>query len=193
VGVLGDTGLGAVEHFNLFEETDIVMGLLSKALGCVGGFVAAKKEVIEWMSFFTRSYMFATTLPPANCAAAIKSFELIRDEGVRERLHKNVKFFVNGLRNLGIPIDPNHSTPIVPVIIGDELKMGDMKKMLWNDGVFTIPVTYPVVSKNRCRFRFSLRADFTESDLDYALASLKRAIEKVGLVFPGREETKKAA
>jgi 8-amino-7-oxononanoate synthase len=193
VGVLGDTGLGAVEHFGLFEETDMVMGLLSKALGCVGGFVACKKEVAEWFSFFSRSYLFATTLPPSNCAAAMKSFELMRDEGLRERLQKNIKFFVNGLRSMGVAIDPTHSTPIIPVVIGDEIKMGEIKKQLWDDGIFVIPVAYPVVSKNRCRFRFSLRADFTESDLDYTLSCFKKALEKANHKLPSSEEFKKAA
>ncbi len=184
IGVLGDKGLGTIEKFNVIDSTDMVMGLFSKGLGTMGGFIAADESVIQWLKVYSKTHVFATTFPPSNAAATLAAIEIMETQPeLRTKLISNVKLFVKGLVEMGALIDPNHYTPIVPIVIGDETKMGLIFQHLLNDGIFALPVVYPVVARNRCRFRFSVRADHTISDIDYVLNSLKNAFKIANFRF----------
>lgn len=189
MGVVGKNGLGAVEKFNLISETDLIMGTFSKALGGVGGFVVGSSDLCNWIRSFSRGFIFATSFPPCNAAATIAALDLMTSEGLVEKLQANIKHFISGLRYLGASINPAHETAVIPLEIRDEEKMGQMYQSLLDSGVFVIPVVYPVVSRNRCRFRFSLRADLTVSDLDFALSALEKAMTVAGFRFEEMEQT----
>lgn len=183
VGVVGQHGLGTVEKYNLVKETDVIMGLFSKSFGAAGGFVVGDRELIDWLRYFSRAYIFSTSFPPVNAAVALKSIELMEKEGLVEKLQNNIDHFVTSMRQIGAQLDPAHETAIVPVEIRNEEKMGKMFQSLLESGIFAIPVVYPVVSRTRCRFRFSIRADFTVADLDYVVTCFEKAMAKAEFKF----------
>ncbi len=192
IGVVGATGLGVVEKFGLIEQTDVIMGLFSKALGTVGGFVVGSSNLCNWLRSFSRSFIFASSFPPSTAAATIRALELMQTEGLINRLRDNITHFVQGMREIGAPLDPNHETAIVPIEIRNEEKLGKMYKSLLDSGVVVVPVVYPVVSRNRSRFRFSVRADLSITDLDYAVAAFERAMKEADFSFSELVEEKKA-
>ncbi|MGE4132243.1 MAG: aminotransferase class I/II-fold pyridoxal phosphate-dependent enzyme [Bdellovibrionales bacterium] len=192
VGVLGSNGLGTVEHYGLIDETDVIMGLFSKAWGGVGGFAVGSSDLCNWLRSFSRGFIFATSFPPANAAATLKAIEVMQRDGLVAKLQENIAHFVKGMRQIGAPIDPSHNTAIVPIEIRNEAKMGKMYQSLLDNGVFVIPVVYPVVSRNRCRFRFSVRADLSIGDLDYVISTLERAMKDAGFTFDEVKDNKAA-
>lgn len=193
-GVVGPTGLGCWEKFPN-AKVDIIMGTFSKIGGGIGGFIAANEEVVNWMKFYGRSHMFSVSIPPSTAAAALEALKQFRARPeLVKNLQENIKHFVKGLRELGCEIDPHHESAVIPVIIGDEKKLGIMNAVLRENGVYVIPITYPAVSRKNCRFRFTMMATHSISDLDYVLATLERAMEKANFSFQvPKEEMKSAA
>ncbi len=192
VGVVGQTGLGTVEKYNLIQETDIIMGLFSKSWGSVGGWAVGSSDLCSWLRSFSRGFIFATSFPPSTAAATLKSIEIMERENLVSQLQKNIQHFVKGLLQIGAPVDPSHETAIIPIEIRNEAKMGKMYQSLLDSGVFCIPVVYPVVSRNRCRFRFSVRADLSITDLDYVISALERAMKVADFSFDQLKDTKAA-
>ncbi len=179
-GILGSTYIGSSEYHGVQDKVDITMGLFSKGIGTFGAYVTGSSPLMHWYKAYARSLMFATSFPPGVAAATLKSIEILSSGELQEKLFSNIERFVSGLISIGVPIDPSHRTPVVPVDIFDEKKMGEIFQELLNNGVYALPVMYPVVEKNRCRFRFSLTSKFNESDIDYTILVLKNAFEKVG-------------
>lgn len=166
-GLYGKNRMGVAEAQGVMGDVDIVMSSLSKVVGAGGGFVAGPKEVMEWLSFYGRSRMFSGSMSPSSAAAGIKSIDLmLKDKERHDNLFRNIKLFVEGLRTLGAPIAVDHNCPIVPVVIGDEAKLGLINQHLRDSGVFVVPIVYPAVSRAQCRFRFSLMSEHTVSDID---------------------------
>jgi len=187
-GVLGPNGLGACEKFDVIDQTDIIMGTFSKICGSIGGFICGDKSVIDWLNFHARSRMFSVSLPPSTVAATLKALEIFVETGpeVLMKLRSNIRHFVKGLRDLGVNLDPNHESAVVPVVIGDEKKLGEMNRVLFDSGVYVIPVVYPAVSRDACRFRFTIMANHSVSDLDFVINVLEKAMIKADFSF-GRE------
>ncbi|MCL6614915.1 MAG: aminotransferase class I/II-fold pyridoxal phosphate-dependent enzyme [Firmicutes bacterium] len=181
-GVLGAHGRGTPEHFGLEGQIDIVAGTLSKALGGVGGFVASTREVVHYLRFYARSYMFSTALPPATAASLIAAVEVIQeDAALRERLWRHIRFFTENLRRLGFNLG-RAETAIVPIIVGDQERLKAISREVHEAGLFINPVYYPAVPKKQDRLRISLMATLEQSDLDYALEVLERVGRKYGLI-----------
>ncbi len=179
-GVLGATGRGTTEKFPTVKP-DIIMGTFSKICGGIGGFIASDHEVIHWLNFYARSLMFSVSIPPSTAAAALAALKLfVAKPQLVKQLHSNIAHFVAGLRDLGFNINPNHESAVIPVVVGDEEKMGIMNQIFWQNGIYVVPIAYPVVGRNQARFRFTIMATHTVSDLDYVLNVLDRAMEKVG-------------
>lgn len=193
-GIIGETGLGAAEHHDVLDQVDIIMGTFSKISGAIGGFGVASKNTVEYLRTMARSYVFSVTLPPSNVAGITKSLELFdQDKSILNRLKENIKYFGIQLRKLNIDIPYNHESTIFPVIVGDETKLEEMSKVLFSNGIFVTPITFPAVSKSSCRFRFTVSAIHDRTDLDYAILVLKVALEKVGLIKQSEEETTEAS
>jgi glycine C-acetyltransferase len=178
-GVLGANGRGTPEHFGMEGQIDIVAGTLSKALGGVGGFICSTKEVVNYIRFYARSYMFSTALPPAVTGSLIEAVNVIEQEPeLRAKLRANIRQVHESLRRMGFDIGPTE-TAIVPILIGDDPKLREISRRVHEEGIFVNPVYYPAVPKRLSRLRLSLMATHTQADLDQTLS----VIEKVGREF----------
>lgn len=174
-GVLGN-GAGTVKHFGLQDKIDFQMGTLSKAIGVVGGYVAGKANLIDWLKVRSRPFLFSTAVTPADAAAATKAIELLMESTeLNEKLWENSKYLKEGLRQLGF--DVGHSeTPITPCIIGDEKATQQFSKKLIEAGVYAKSIVFPTVPRGTGRVRNMPTAAHTKQMLDDALA----IYEKVG-------------
>jgi 7-keto-8-aminopelargonate synthetase-like enzyme len=182
VGVLGDNGKGTTEYFGLMKETDIIMGTFSKSLAAIGGFITSNSEVIEYIKHVGRSILFSASLPPPLVAAAKAAFYIIDNEPERrEWLWKNTKFWIDGLKSLGYDTGQS-STPVVPIIIGDEDKTYEICQTLEDLGVFVNPVVPPAVPPGRALLRTSLMATHTEEHLSRALDAFAKVKQLNGSI-----------
>jgi len=173
-GVMGPTGRGTAEHFGLEGKIDVVMGTFSKVFAATGGFVAASKPIIDYLRYFARSYMFSASLPPAVIATVLGGLDVIeREPGLRERLHENVRYAVEGLHSIGIDVHPDAA--IIPLRIPVGMNIRRMAFKFHSLGIFVNSVEYPAVPVSQQRFRISLMATHTREDID----NLIEAIEKV--------------
>jgi len=175
-GVLGKSGRGTIDHFNLHGEIDFIIGTLSKAIGVIGGYVATKQNVKEWLLHRARPLLFSTALPPAATAATIESVKMLMEtEEHTEKLWDNARYFKKALTNLGFDIGISE-TPITPVMIGNDAKTMEFSKALLDEGVFVSGIVFPTVAKNKGRCRVMISASHTKENLDQAI----KAFEKVG-------------
>ena len=174
-GVLGE-GAGTVKHFGLSDKVDFQIGTLSKAIGVVGGYVAGKQNLIDWLKVRSRPFLFSTSLTPADVAASIKAIEILMDSTeLNERLWDNANYLKDGLQKLGFDI--GHSeTPITPCIIGDEVKTQQFSKRLYEEGVYAKSIVFPTVPRGTGRVRNMPSAAHTKEMLDNAIS----IYEKVG-------------
>lgn len=181
-GVLGKSGRGTVDHFKLHGEIDFIVGTLSKAIGVVGGYVATKKNVKEWLLHRARPLLFSTALPPAATAATIESVKILMEtESYTEKLWENANYFKQALKALGFNIGISE-TPITPVMIGEEAKTMAFSKALLEEGVFVSGIVFPTVAKGKGRCRVMISASHTKEDLDKAIAAFERVGKKLDVI-----------
>jgi glycine C-acetyltransferase len=174
-GVLGK-GAGTVKHFGLSDKVDFQIGTLSKAIGVVGGYVAGKQDLIDWLKVRSRPFLFSTSLTPADIASCIKSIEILMESTeLNERLWENGDYLKKGLKDLGFNIGDSE-TPITPCIIGDEVKTQQFSKRLYEEGVYAKAIVFPTVPQGTGRVRNMPSAAHTKEMLDQAIA----IYEKVG-------------
>ena len=182
VGVLGKTGTGIEEHFNLYEGIDIKMGTLSKTIPSVGGYVAGKKDLIDYLRHASRAYIFSAALPPAQAAAANEAFKVILDEPERlEKLNLNTKQFIGGLKNMGFDTMLTE-TAIVPVLCGDDEKAFMMTAEAQHNDVFVLPVVSPAVPEGLARLRATVTAGHDPSEIERAMDVIGEAGKKLGII-----------
>ncbi|WP_413379173.1 glycine C-acetyltransferase [Paenibacillus taichungensis] len=174
-GVLG-AGAGTVKHFGLSDRIDFQIGTLSKAIGVVGGYVAGKKQLIEWLKLRSRPFLFSTSLPPAAIASCSASVDiLMNDKVLIEKLWENGNDLKNGLSRLGYDVGQSE-TPITPCIIGDEVTTQQFSKRLYEEGVYAKAIVFPTVPKGTGRIRNMPTAAHTKEMLDQVIS----VYEKVG-------------
>ncbi|SHK34071.1 glycine C-acetyltransferase [Hathewaya proteolytica DSM 3090] len=167
-GVLGD-GAGTVKHFGLSDKIDFQIGTLSKAIGVVGGYVAGKKDLIDWLKVRGRPFLFSTSLTPGATASCIKAIEILtKSTELNKKLWENGNYLKKGLKDLGFNIG-NSQTPITPCIIGDEAKTQLFSKRLYEEGVYAKSIVFPTVPKGTGRVRNMPTAAHTKEMLDNAL------------------------
>lgn len=184
LGVIGERGRGTVEYFNLEDKVDIIMGTFSKSLASLGGYMAASKDVIDYVKHNSRPFIFSASIPPSNAAAALKALEIIEQEPERiKKLHHIANYMRNGLRERGIPILESN-TPIIPIMTYDNYRTFVATKMLFEEGVYVNPVIVPAVAPGQCLLRTAYTATHTEEQMDRAM----EAIEKVFKQLPPREK-----
>lgn len=180
-GVLGK-GAGTVKHFGLQDKVDFQMGTLSKAIGVIGGYVAGKAELIEWLKVRSRPFLFSTAVTPADAAASTKAVELLLNStDLNEKLWENSNYLKDGLKNLGFDIG-NSETPITPCIIGDENDTQKFSKRLNEEGVYAKSIVFPTVPKGTGRVRNMPTAAHTKEMLDDAIAIYKKVGKEMGLI-----------
>jgi 7-keto-8-aminopelargonate synthetase-like enzyme len=179
LGVLGRRGRGTAEHFGLEDEVDLVMGTFSKSLASIGGFICGDADAIHFIKHRARTLIFSAAPPPASVAAASAAVDIIeREPDRRERLWKNTRFMMDGLKSLGFDTGASE-TPVIPIIVGEDLKAFAMARRLQDLGVFVNPVVSPATPPGRALLRTSYMATHTEEHLSRALD----ALEKVGREF----------
>jgi len=178
VGVLGKTGTGIEEHFNMYGSIDIKMGTLSKTIPSVGGYVAANKDIITYLSHASRAYMFSA----AQAAAANEAFKVILDEPWRiEKLNENTKQFIGGLKGRGFDTMLTE-TAIVPVLCGPDDMAFAMTREAQHNDVFVLPVASPAVPEGLARLRATVTAAHESSEIERAMDVIGEAGKKLGLI-----------
>jgi len=182
VGVLGEKGTGIEEYFGLGDVIDIKMGTLSKTIPSVGGYVAAKEEIITYLRHASRAYIFSAALPPAQAAAANEAFKVILDEPWRvERLSQNTKQFIGGLKSMGFDTMLTE-TAIVPVLCGDDETAFLMTRQAQHNDVFVLPVVSPAVPEGFARLRATVTAAHDPSEIERAMDVIGEAGKKLGVI-----------
>ncbi len=182
-GILGKTGHGSLEHFNLkpTADVDIVLGTCSKALAATGGFVVGSKELTDYLRVASRSYMFSTAMMPAASAALITALKVIETEPWRrEKLWANAEYLRAGFYDAGFNTLTS-KTQIIPVLIGEDDKAISFSRKLYERGIFAPAVRWPAVAKKFARLRITLMATHTKEQLDYLLKSCKEIAGELGI------------
>ncbi|MFY9552873.1 MAG: pyridoxal phosphate-dependent aminotransferase family protein [Thermoanaerobaculia bacterium] len=186
IGVLGKTGRGTAEHFGLERDVDLIMGTFSKSMASVGGFIAGDATVIDYIKHRARTLIFSAAPPPASAAAALATLDIMdREPQRRERLWENTEFFADGLRSLGFDTGESR-TPVVPVVVGEDLTALRMVHRLQEEGVFVNCVLSPATPPGRALIRTSLMATHTREQLARVLSAFEKVGREVGLVRTGR-------
>jgi 8-amino-7-oxononanoate synthase len=187
-GVLGARGAGASELFGLEDRVDLRMGTFSKSLASCGGFIAGPADVIEYLKISSRAFMFSASAVPAAVGAALAALRVIRSDGPRlfEALLANADYLREGLRALGLQVvEPGTlpdgsvaTTPVVPVVVGDDWQAVLLWKALFDAGVYTNVAIHPAVPPGGALLRTSLMASHEREHLDRALATIGQTVEK---------------
>ncbi len=180
-GVLGK-GAGTVKHFGLSDKVDLQIGTLSKAIGVVGGYVAGKQDLIDWLKVRSRPFLFSTSLTPADVAASIRAIELLTESSeLNEKLWENANYLKAGLVKLGFNIGDSE-TPITPCIIGEEVQTQEFSKRLYEEGVYAKSIVFPTVPRGTGRVRNMPSAAHTKAMLDQALVIYERVGKELGII-----------
>ncbi len=181
MGVLGG-GHGSAAHFDVTQDTDLIMGTFSKSFASLGGFIAGDEPVIHYIKHHARSLIFSASIPPSNAAAALAALEVMREEPERiQRVNANGAYIRKELRRLGFDIGAS-TTPVVPIIIGDDMRTIFAWKALFEAGVFVNPVLSPAVPEGRQLLRTSYMATHTDDQLNRVLEIYERVGKQIGLI-----------
>jgi len=182
VGVLGKTGRGIEEYYGMNDVIDIKMGTLSKTIPSVGGYVAAKKEIINYLRHASRAYIFSAALPPAQAAAANEAFKVILDEPWRiEKLNQNTKQFIGGLKTAGFDTLLTE-TAIVPVLCGNDERAFALTRECQHQDVFVLPVVSPAVPEGLARLRATITAGHESGEIAHAMDVIVSSGKKLAII-----------
>lgn len=182
LGVMGQGGRGVCNHFGVTDQVEMIVGTFSKSLAAIGGFVAADKEITNWIRHHARSYIFSASNTPAATAAARQALRIIKSEPERiDNLWNITNYALNNFRQLGFEIG-NTSTPIIPLYIRDFDKTFIITRMLFDEGVFVNPVIPPACAPEDTLIRFSLMATHTKEQIDIATEKLVKCFKAVDLL-----------
>ncbi|MBQ7236654.1 MAG: aminotransferase class I/II-fold pyridoxal phosphate-dependent enzyme [Clostridia bacterium] len=179
LGVLGEHGRGTAEHFGLEDEVDIYMGTFSKSLASLGGYMAAKKEVCEYVRHVSRPFIFCASITPSNVACARKALEIIKREPQRiKNLHHISSYMREGLKKNNISIIESQ-TPIIPIYVYEDVKAFTACKLLFERGVYVNPVVSPATPVGQALLRTSYTATHTEEQMDRAIKEITEVLQIV--------------
>ena len=182
IGVLGENGRGTAEHFNLEDEVDIIMGTFSKSFASIGGFIAGSEEVIHYVKHFSRTLIFSASPPPSAVATVSKALDIIMAEPQRRKhLWQITHRMHRDFRALGFDIGDTE-TPIIPIMIGENLKTFKFWKMLFDQGLFANTAISPAVPPGTARIRTSYTATHTDSQMDRVLEVFEKVGKKMGVI-----------
>ncbi len=181
-GVLGRGGRGIVDHFGLHGKFDVEIGTLSKAFGVVGGVIAGKKIIVDYIRQKARPFLFSSAPTPADTAACLAAVDILEEsEELVERLWENARYLKAGMDALGF--DTGHSqTPILPIMLGDAGLAKAFSQRLFENGVFAMGIGYPTVPKGQARIRVMNTAAHTKEDLDFGLEVFAKVGRELGVI-----------
>jgi glycine C-acetyltransferase len=183
IGVLGKTGAGTPEHFDLGGKIDVLSGTFGKALGgAVGGYIAGKKEIIELLRQKSRTYLFSNSLPPSVVMASIKALDLLNEKPeLLNRVKENADYFRNEVKKLGFNVlEGEH--PIVPVMLNDAALTQEASKKLLAQNIFVVGLWFPVVPEGKARLRFQISAAHSMAQLDQAIKVLREVGKEMKII-----------
>lgn len=182
-GVVGKTGRGTTELFNLRGKVEIITGTLGKSFGgAIGGFTTGKKEIIDMLRQRSRPYLFSNSIPPAIAAAGIKMFEMMdRTNELQDKLHANTDYFVEKMKAAGFDIKPTQSS-ICAVMLYDAKLSQDMAAKLLDEGIYVTGFYYPVVPKDLARIRVQISAGHEKEHLDKCIAAFTKVGKELGVI-----------
>jgi 8-amino-7-oxononanoate synthase len=181
-GVLGARGRGICEHYHMESQIDLMCGTFSKTLSTIGGFTAAKSDVVTFLKLNSRPFVFTASPPPSVIATVLACLEVIEQEPqLIKKLFDNTDFMKTGLKEIGYKIEET-ITPIIPIIINDDEKAFMMTGLLEQEGVLVNPIVPPAVPKDSSVIRISLMASLSKEDLQTALDKLKAVGEKLRII-----------
>lgn len=170
VGVIGETGRGVLELYDLYQEVDIITGVFSKTFGHLGGYVIASPELIRYLQFQSRQHIFSVTATPAS-ACILKSIDLIDEEPFwKDRLWENINYLKKGLDTMGFDTG-NTASAIIPVMTGSPNLNAEICRLLLEAGVYANQIGYPAVPRKNARIRMSVMATHTREDMDNVLSA----------------------
>jgi glycine C-acetyltransferase len=176
-GVLGEGGRGIVSHFKLGrDKVHVEMGTFSKAFGVVGGHVSGSRDLVNFAYNKSRTWLLSGSHPPGVAAACIAAVDILEREPQHvQNLWKNTEYFKKAMKDLGFDIGRS-TTPITPVIVGESGAAKKLSSRLFEEGVFALPIVFPMVARDKARIRTIMNAGLTKQDLDFAIG----AFEKIG-------------
>jgi len=182
-GVLGEGGRGIVSHFGLSrDEVHIEMGTFSKAFGVIGGHISGNEDLRSFAYNKARTWLLSGAVPPGVAAACIAAIEVLETEPQHVRnVWENRRYFLEGLRDLGFDTG-NTETPIIPVMCGRSKTAKDLADYIWTQGIFALPIVYPMVARDKARIRTQMCAKHTQEHLDRALEAFKKGGKNLGLI-----------
>jgi glycine C-acetyltransferase len=182
-GVVGETGRGVTELFNIRGEVDIITGTLGKAFGgALGGFTTGRREIIELLRQRSRPYLFSNSLPPAVVNAGIKMFDMMaRTSELQDKLHQNTAYFIAEMSSAGFDIKPSKSA-ICAVMLYDAKLSQEFAARLLSEGIYVIGFYYPVVPQGQARIRVQLSAAHQQNHLERAVSAFKKVGKSLGLI-----------
>ncbi|NOZ79319.1 MAG: pyridoxal phosphate-dependent aminotransferase family protein [Acidobacteria bacterium] len=182
VGVFGAHGRGTAEHFGVEGRVDLMMGTFSKSLAAVGGYIAGDATVIDFIKHSARSLIFSASPPPASVASVLKAIEILqREPERRERLWENTAYMKREFTNLGFDTG-NSDSPVIPLVVGEDMTAFQMTKRLQEEGVFANPVVSPAVPPGRAMMRTSYMATHTREHLDRSLEAFAKVGREMGVI-----------
>jgi len=181
-GVLGEGGRGIVDHFGLHGRVDIEVGTMSKAFGVVGGLVAGRQEIIDWLRQRGRPFLFSSAMTVPDVAACLEAVNVLQESTeLVDKLWSNARLFKEGMQSFGF--DTGHTeTPIVPVMLGDAKLAQAFSRKLFDNGVFAMAISYPTVPQGKARIRVMNSAAHTPVDLEEALEVFRTVGKELAVI-----------
>lgn len=181
IGVIGTNGAGTLSHFDIIDRKNIIVtGTLSKALGTLGGYISASREIIDYLRIYARSNMFSTSLPQGVCAAATEVLKAVEETDARQRLLYNASYLTRQLREAGFNTLKTE-TPIIPLIVGNPAILTNMVQDAFDDGFIVSGIYPPAVPPKQTRFRISVMASHTQEDMDSLVKLIISLFDRYGL------------
>jgi len=182
-GVLGEGGRGIVSHFKLSrDKVHVEMGTFSKAFGVVGGHISGSRDLINFAYNRSRTWLLSGSHPPAVAAACIAAIDVLESEPQHvQKLWENTRYFKKVMKDLGFDIG-NSQTPITPVIVGESGVAKKLSVRLFEEGVFALPIVYPMVARDKARIRTIMNAALTREDLDFAINAFERIGKELHII-----------
>ena len=182
-GVLGNAGRGIADHYGLHGKLDIEVGTMSKAFGVVGGYVAGKKLIVDYLHQKARPFLFSSAVTPPDVAACIAAVDILQNSGeLVEKLWDNAKYFKNKMKEYGFDLGFS-VTPITPVMIGDEKTASEFSRRLFEEeNIFAQSIAYPTVPKGKARIRVMISASHSRDDLDYGADKFAKVGKELGVI-----------
>ena len=182
LGVMGENGRGTAEHFGLEDEVDLIVGTFSKAFASLGGVVAGEAKVISYIKHHARALIFSASITPASVATVIATLDIIENEPERrKRLWEITKKMKSGFQAMGYDTGPSE-TPIIPLMIGEDVRAFMLWRYLREAGVFTNPVIFPAVPPDQAMIRTSYSASHSDLELNIVLKSFEECGKKLGII-----------